>query len=134
MIILMSIYIIQCFIIFRTAETQRCEFAKNSNNPSLRHLDTISAGGSKKILCGGYWGLVRYPNYLGHILIMWSWVMAAVPTAGRVDLLIYYLPVFTTLTLLNRCSETNAKNKRKYGSAWNTYTERVKSNVIPFIY
>ena len=58
-------------LIFRTAETQRCEFAKNSHSPALRHLDTISTAGGKKILCGGYWGLVRYPNYLGEIFFWW---------------------------------------------------------------
>jgi protein-S-isoprenylcysteine O-methyltransferase Ste14 len=55
-------------------------------------------------------------------------------SAAKVDLLIYYLPIFTTLVLIARCNEQNKKNKRRYGPAWNTYCERVKSNLIPKVY
>ena len=65
------------YVIFRSSETNRCEMAKNPSNPALRHLDAISAVGGKRILCSGWWGLVRHPNYLGQILMEWSWVMPA---------------------------------------------------------
>ena len=57
-----------------------------------------------------------------------------VSVAGRVDLLIYYLPIMCTLCTLFNISEKNRKNKRKYGTAWDTYCERVRSNLIPKIY
>ena len=54
--------------------------------------------------------------------------------AGRVDLLIYYLPIMCTLLNISLCHEQNKKNKRKYGTAWDTYCDRVKANLIPKIY
>ena len=54
--------------------------------------------------------------------------------AARVDLLIYYLPIMCTLLNISLCNEQNKKNKRKYGTAWDTYCERVRSNLIPKIY
>jgi len=122
------------YVIFRASETQRCEFAKDPESPALTHLETLPTAGGKKLLISGWWGLVRHPNYLGEILIQWSWVLPAVSTAGRVDLLIYYLPIFTTLMLLVRCSQQNERNKKKYGAAWDTYCAKVTANLIPKIY
>lgn len=122
------------YVIFRASETQRCEFAKDPESPALKHLETLPTAGGKKLLVSGWWGLVRHPNYLGEILIQWSWVLPAVSSAGRVDLLIYYLPIFTTLMLLIRCSQQNERNKKKYGTAWDTYCAKVTSNLIPKVY
>jgi steroid 5-alpha reductase family enzyme len=61
----------------RSSETQRCEFAKDPANPSLAHLETLSTAGNKKLIVSGWWGLVRHPNYLGEVLIQWSWVLPA---------------------------------------------------------
>ena len=55
-------------------------------------------------------------------------------TAGKVDLLIYYLPIMTTLVLILRCKHQNEKNRRKFGTAWNTYCERVTSNLVPKVF
>ncbi len=57
-----------------------------------------------------------------------------VKVAGRVDLLVYYLPIFTTLVLLMRCRQTNMRNRKKYGNAWNSYCEKVPYNLIPKVY
>ena len=65
------------YVMFRSSETNRCEFAKNPNSAYSKGLDSVPAVSGKKILCGGWWGLVRYPNYLGEILIQWSWVLPA---------------------------------------------------------
>jgi hypothetical protein len=122
------------YIIFRASETQRCEFAKDPNSAAMKNLETLPTAGGRKVLISGWWGLLRHPNYLGEILIQWSWVLPAVKVAGRVDLLIYYLPIFTTLVLLMRCRQMNAKNRKKYGNAWQSYCERVPSNLIPKVY
>jgi len=122
------------YIIFRASETQRCEFAKDPNSDSMKQLESLPTAGGRKLLISGWWGMVRHPNYLGEILIQWSWVLPAVTTAGRVDLLVYYLPIFTTLVLLMRCRQQNARNRKKYGLAWETYCEKVPSNLIPKIY
>jgi len=122
------------YVIFRSTESQRCEFAKDPANPSLSHLETVTTAGNKKLIVSGWWSVVRHPNYLGEILIQWSWVLPAVGCLGLSDLVPYYLPLITTLMLLVRCSQVNQRNKRKYGAAWNSYCEQVKSNIIPKVY
>jgi len=122
------------YVIFRSSETQRCEFAKNPTNPALAHLETVSTAGNRKLIVSGWWGLVRHPNYLGEVLIQWSWVLPAVGALGFTDLVPYYLPFVTTLMLVIRCHQINQRNKRKYGSAWNSYCEKVRSNIIPKVY
>lgn len=122
------------YIIFRSSETQRCEFAKNPSNPALAHLETVSTAGNRKLIVSSWWGIVRHPNYLGEVLIQWSWVLPAVGALGFTDLVPYYLPFVTTLMLVIRCHQINQRNKRKYGSAWNSYCEKVRSNIIPKVY
>jgi len=122
------------YVIYRSSETQRCEFAKDPNNPALAHLETVTTAGNRKLIVSGWWGLVRHPNYLGELLIQWSWVLPAVGALGITDLVPYYLPVVTTLMLFIRCHQINQRNKKKYGSAWTAYTEDVRSNMIPKVY
>merc|ERR1711992_185358 len=112
------------YIIYRSSESQRCEFAKDPSNPVLAHLETVSTAGNRKLIVSGWWGMVRHPNYLGELLIQWSWVLPAVGSLGVTDLVPYYLPVVTTLMLMVRCTQINQRNKRKYGNAWTSYSER----------
>lgn len=112
------------YIIFRKTESQRCEAAKDPKSGAVKLMEASQ----------GFWNYVRHPNYLGEILIQWSWVLPAVGVAGRTDLLIYYLPVFTTLMILVRCSQQNNRNQKKFGSAWTNYCKRVPSNLIPKVF
>merc|ERR1719319_2201937 len=59
------------YVIFRSTEVQRCEFAKDPNNPALAHLETMETSNGRKIPVSGWWSIVRYPNYLGDFLIQW---------------------------------------------------------------
>merc|ERR1719239_1477827 len=122
------------YIIYRSSESQRCEFAKDPSNPVLSHLETVSTAGNRKLIVSGWWGMVRHPNYLGELLIQWSWVLPAVGSLGVTDLVPYYLPVVTTLMLMVRCTQINQRNKRKYGNGWTSYSERVRSNIIPTVF
>jgi len=118
------------YVIFRSSETQRCEFAKDPANPALAHLETVATAGNKKLIVSGWWGLVRHPNFLGEVIIQWSWVLPA----GFTTLVPYYLPVITTLMLLVRSYQLNQRNKRKYGAAWTGYCEKVRSNIVPMVF
>jgi len=129
-LVLIGIMNVIGYVIFRSSETTRCEFAKDPASPGLSHLDTVTTTGNKKLIVSSWWSHVRHPNYLGEILIQWSWVLPA----GFTDLVPYYLPVVTTLMLIIRCHQINQRNKRKYGAAWSTYCDRVRSNIIPLVY
>ena len=74
------------YVIFRSSETQRCEFAKNPSNPALAHLETVSTAGNRKLIVSGCLGLVRHPNYLGEVLIQWSWVLPAGKSACHIGI------------------------------------------------
>jgi len=122
------------YVIYRSSESQRCEFAKDPSNPTLAHLETVSTAGNRKLLVSGWWGMVRHPNYLGELLIQWSWVLPAVGSLGLTHIVPYYLPAITTMMIMFRCHEINQRNKRKYGNAWTSYCEKVRSNIIPKVY
>merc|ERR1712029_273554 len=53
------------------------------NSPAMKHLETLPTAGGRKLLISGWWGLVRHPNFLGEILINWSWVLPAVKVRAR---------------------------------------------------
>jgi lamin-B receptor len=36
-------------------------------------LKTIPTSRGKKIIVSGWWGWIRHPNYLGDIIMHWSW-------------------------------------------------------------
>lgn len=122
------------YIIYRSTESQRCEMARDPQSASLSHLKTMETSQGRKLIVSGWWGLVRHPNYLGELLIQWSWVLPAVNSLEASELVPYYLPVVTTLMLVIRSIQINNKNKRKFGAAWEEYSGKVKSNIVPLIF
>lgn len=122
------------YIVYRSSESQRCEMAKDSNSSSVSHLKTLESNQGRKLIVSGLWGLVRHPNYLGELLIQWSWVLPAVNCLETSEFVPYYLPVVTTLMLVIRSIQINNRNKRKFGAAWEEYSGKVKSNIIPLIF
>lgn len=122
------------YCIYRGSENQRCQLARDPTHPSLAHLETLETIKGRRLIVSGWWGLVRHPNYLGELLVQWSWVLPAVPTLGLSQLVPYYLPAVTTLMLVLRCVQINKRNSRKFGGAWAEYTGRVKSNIVPRVF
>jgi len=122
------------YLIYRSSENQRCELAKNPASPNLGHLKTLETNTNRKLIVSGWWSLVRHPNYLGELLIQWSWVLPAVSTLGLTDLVPYYLPVVTTLMLVIRSVQINRRNKKKYGAAWDEYSGKVRANIVPLVF
>ncbi len=88
------------YVMYRTSDTQRCEHARNPGQPGLRNLRSIPAAAGRRILCGGWWGLVRRPDYLGQILVQWSWILPAGEGLTRCLHKCVYVSTSTTLSLL----------------------------------
>jgi len=121
------------YVIYRSSETVRCELARDPKS-KVDGIQTEDGIGGRKLIVSGWWRLVRHPNYTGEIMVQWSWVLPLLCTVGLQALAALYLPVVTTLMLIVRCEQTNIKNRRKFGRAWEDYTRRVTSNIIPYVY
>merc|ERR1719500_2292914 len=121
------------YVIYRSSETVRCELAKDPKS-KVDGIQTEDGIGGRKLIVSGWWRLMRHPNYTGEIMVQWSWVLPLLCTVGLQALTALYLPVVTTLMLIVRCEQTNIKNRRKFGRAWEEYTRRVTSNIIPYVY
>lgn len=122
------------YYIYRSSENQRCQLARDPNHPSLATLKTLETIKGRRLIVSGWWGLVRHPNYLGELLVQWSWVLPAAQSLGTSHLVPYYLPIVTTLMLMLRSVQINKRNSKKFGSAWTEYTGRVKSNIVPMVF
>lgn len=118
------------YMIYRSSNSQKSEFRRNIKSHAIAHLETIATNRGRKLLSSGYWGFVRHPNYLGDIIIQWSWTSLC----GFTHWLPYVIPLLTTLYLLMRASRDNTRCKQRYNIAWDLYCYRVKYKVIPFIF
>lgn len=118
------------YFIYRGANSQKHEFRCNPAAPALAHLDTIPTTLGRKLICGGWWGLVRHPNYLGDLLMSVAW---SVPCGVKLALPWFY-PVFLLCCLVHRALRDEAANKDKYGVAWSKYCKRVAYRILPRIF
>lgn len=84
----------------------------------------------KKLLCGGLWGWVRHPNYVGDILMYWAWVIPC----GFSHWVPFVAPVCSGLSLIHRVRRDNERCRLRYGSSWDRYTQKVKYYLVPRIY
>lgn len=76
LLIICGVYVIG-YLLFRISKWQQHEFRKNPDNPLVRDLDTVTTKSGEKILTGGFWGVVRHPDWVGWILMTWAWVLPA---------------------------------------------------------
>ncbi|XP_018910355.2 delta(14)-sterol reductase TM7SF2 isoform X1 [Bemisia tabaci] len=118
------------YLIYRASNYQKNEFRKNPLNPRASALETIPTVQGRKLIVSGLWGKLQHPNYLGQLIIEWSWAFAAdfklwVPFVSAILL---------TITLIYRAVVVNAHNKSVYGTSWDRYTSRVKYSLIPKVF
>jgi len=118
------------YFIYRASNSQKAEFRKQPNHPVFSKYDTVSTVQGKRLLCGGWWGLLRHPNYLGDIVMVWS--VAAV--VGLSHWLPYVFPILHAAILVHRTFRVAARCKTVYGLAWDRYTQVVKYRLVPRVF
>lgn len=96
----------------------------------LAEYDTLVSIHGKRLLCGGWWGALRHPNYVGDILMMWS--MASV--CGLSHWVPYVFPVLHLMVLIHRTFRVETRCKNLYSSTWDRYTQIVKHRLIPRVF
>lgn len=94
----------------------------------LEAIPTVVAG--KKLLCGGWWGIVRNPNYLG--LILMYWILAI--SAGISHMAPYAVALASTLVLVHRAIRNSWRCKTIYTNSWDRYTQKVKYYLVPRVF
>ncbi|OQV15844.1 Lamin-B receptor [Hypsibius exemplaris] len=84
------------YIIFRQSNLQKNWFRNNPNDPRVKGFATVPTGvPGKNLLCGGWWSVVRHPNYLGDLLMGLGWT--AICGFGSIYPLIYCVYFFVLL-------------------------------------
>jgi len=116
------------FVIRRGAISQKSDFRREPNHPVFSSLETIHTS-SKGLLAGGWWGLVRHPNYLGELLmyIAWTLPIGLKMTTPWLCLLLLLLTFVVRIRMVeNYCAQ-------RHGHGWKTYCEKVRSRLVPFL-
>jgi len=116
--------------IFRGANSTKDKFRANPNDHSVSHLETIPTSTGKKLLCSGFWGISRRPNYLGDLLMATAWCLPC----GTSFLLPYFYPIHFFILLSHRQLRDEAYCKQRYGEAWDKYCQKVPYRIIPYVF
>lgn len=93
-------------------------------------LETIPTSRGKQIMLFGLWGYVRHPNYLGDIIMQWSFAGISLAT----DILPYYAAICCTLALAYRAIRDNKRCQARYRYAWEIYCSHVKYMILKYVF
>ncbi|KAG8862449.1 erg24, C-14 sterol reductase [Tulasnella sp. 330] len=115
------------YYIFRSSNAEKNDF-RNGNNP--KGLTFMETRRGTKLLTSGWWGKSRHPNYMGDLIMAFSWCM---PT-GFTTPLTYFYPVYFFVLLAHRQYRDDEACEKKYGDDWTEYKKRVPSRIFPGIY
>lgn len=118
------------YYIYMTSGNLKHNFRSNPFSPSLSDVDSIPTSQKKRLISSRLWGVIRHPNYLGLILMAFAWTLPC----GFSNFSPFGPVVILILALIVRIFRVEAECKEKYGPAWNNYTEKVRSRLIPYIF
>ncbi|XP_032667096.1 delta(14)-sterol reductase TM7SF2 isoform X2 [Odontomachus brunneus] len=118
------------YMLYRISNSRKDEFRKNPVSPTVPYLETIPTSRGKKLMLSGLWGYVRHPNYLGDIMMQWSFTGVSLAT----DVLPYYAAICCVLTLAYRAIRDNRRCQARYGYAWEEYCTRVKYMILKGVF
>lgn len=118
------------YTICRGANNQKHAFRSNPSDPALARLESLPTASGSRLLVSGWWGLVRHPNYLGDILIILSWAFVC----GFTHALPWVVLAVDVIFLVVRTLQVEAGCRKKYGTAWDSYTNRVRSRLVPKVF
>lgn len=80
-----------------------------------------------KLLCAGFWGISRHPNYFGDFLIYVSFGLASASPWGLVAPLTNALQYF-----FDAIPKSEKMSHQRYGDTWEAYRKRVRC-FIPYV-
>jgi len=129
------------YFIFDTANSQKDYFRENpdesvpSGFPRLPHgrLENpqyIQTQRGTKLLVDGWWKYARHCNYLGDILMSWSWGL----TCGYKSIFPFAYTAYLTPLLIHMEIRDDRECLAKYGEDWVKYKKLVPYRICPYVY
>jgi protein-S-isoprenylcysteine O-methyltransferase Ste14 len=119
------------YYIFREVNIQKHRFRTEPDRPIWgKKPEYIETERGTHLLVSGFWGWSRHFNYVGDILMAFSW---SLPTLFNTPVT-YFYPVYFTILLIHRERRDNYQCRLKYGKDWDRYCEKVPWRIIPGIY
>eukprot|EP00249_Psilotum_nudum_P017410 c26310_g1_i1 orf=442-1566(+) len=115
------------YAVFRGANMQKHIFKNNPSAPIWGCTPKVIGG---KLLASGYWGVARHCNYLGDILLAFSFSLPC----GASSIVPYFYPTYLVLLLLWREKRDDTRCREKYKEDWLEYCKVVPWRIFPYIY
>jgi len=118
--------------IFRTVNNQKDRFRRDPDGVRIwgKKAEYLETRHGNKLLLSGFWGWSRHFNYVGDLLMAWSWSLPC----GFTSLLPYFYPIYFTALLVHRERRDHEFCSEKYGDDWDAYCQKVPYRILPFVY
>ncbi len=131
------------YYIWDTSQSQRNHFRMQLNGSyvkrktfpqlpwaTLKDPDCMNTQAGSKLLVDGWWRYARKPHYTADALMATSWCLIC----GFDHFLPYVYVIFYVVVILHRANRDIARCKKKYGTDWGRYCERVPYRFIPHVF
>lgn len=116
------------FIINYVSDLQKMYFREQKYKGKYVICTTKDSLISNQFLVSGLWGIVRHPNYIGELMMAYSWGCFTNTYAG------FVYPIYLTILLCHRCKRDEDKCYKKYGNSYNNYVDKVPFYILPRIF
>jgi delta14-sterol reductase len=117
------------WILARGANLQKYHFKRDPTHKAFGLLAPEALDG--RVLVSGFWGLSRHINYLGELLMSSALALALSHPAVLGP---WLYPLYYVGLLVPRQLDDDKRCAKKYGPLWETYKQRVKWRIVPFVY
>lgn len=119
--------------VFRASNSQKDAWkrSQDASDPAFKGIQFVQTAGKTKLLAeGSWWGVARHVNYFGDWIMSVAWCL---PT-GFATPFTYFYPAYFAVLLVHREMRDEEKCAAKYGKAWEEYCRRVPYKIIPHVY
>ncbi|KAJ5644240.1 ergosterol biosynthesis ERG4/ERG24 family-domain-containing protein [Penicillium longicatenatum] len=131
---------VSSYALFRLSNYQKHHFRQTHGNCLIdgskaqmiraQYSTTDGTNHESPLLCSGFWGIVRHPNYVGDILFSFCTCVCC----GWTHLLPYIYFLWMATMLVHRCYRDEKRCSAKYGPSWDAYQRRVRWRMVPGIF
>ncbi|KAK9807643.1 hypothetical protein WJX72_005150 [[Myrmecia] bisecta] len=118
------------YLMFRGANSQKDQFRRDPEHPSVRKLQTLQTSAGRKLIISGWWGISRHINYFGDWLMGWAWCLPC----GFHHIIPFFYVIYFGVLLVHRERRDEHACRLKYGKDWGKYCSIVKYRIIPMLY